>query len=68
MMLGASMPPASSGLADSVGLAEQHSNRIRTWRRLWLDVHVYLGLFIGALLVVFGLTSSVLVFDNEFTR
>jgi uncharacterized iron-regulated membrane protein len=38
---------------------------MRTWRRLWLDVHLYLGLFVGALLVVFGLTGSVLVFWQE---
>lgn len=59
------MQTASSGFADSVGLAPPRSTRMRTWRRLWLDVHLYLGLFIGALLVVFGLTGSVLVFFQE---
>ena len=39
--------------------------RARTWRRLWLDVHLYLGLLVGALLVVFGLTGSILVFWQE---
>lgn len=61
----ASMQTASPGLADSVGLAPSRSTRMRTWRRLWLDVHLYLGLFVGALLVVFGLTGSVLVFWQE---
>ncbi len=62
------MQPASPGLADLAGPAASRANRIQTWRRLWLDVHLYLGLFVGALLVVFGLTGSVLAFDNEFTR
>ncbi|NOS77528.1 MAG: PepSY domain-containing protein [Nitrospira sp.] len=34
-------------------------------RRLWLEVHSYLGVFVGALLVVFGLTGSILVFWQE---
>ncbi len=32
---------------------------------MWVQVHLYLGLFVGALLVVFGLTGSVLVFWQE---
>ena len=31
-------------------------------RRLWLSIHLYLGLSIGALLVLLGLTGSILVF------
>lgn len=34
-------------------------------RQLWLDIHLYLGLFAGALLVVFGITGSILVFFQE---
>lgn len=37
----------------------------RSWRQMWLDVHLYLGLTIGALLVVFGVTGSILVFFQE---
>ncbi len=37
----------------------------RPLRRLWLDIHLYLGLSLGALLVVFGLTGSILVFYEE---
>ncbi|SPP63722.1 PepSY-associated TM helix domain-containing protein [Nitrospira lenta] len=51
--------------ASQASLAEPRANRLRTWRSLWVQVHLYLGLFIGALLVVFGLTGSVLVFWQE---
>lgn len=61
----ASMQTARPGFADSAGLAAPRANRMRTWRRLWLEVHLYLGLFFGALLVVFGLTGSILVFWQE---
>ncbi|MDO9117075.1 MAG: PepSY-associated TM helix domain-containing protein [Nitrospira sp.] len=59
------MQTASPGLADSAGLAAPRTTRMRTWRSLWVQVHLYLGLFIGALLVVFGLTGSILVFWQE---
>lgn len=35
------------------------------WRTWWVRVHLYLGLTIGAVLVVFGLTGSILVFFQE---
>lgn len=65
MAQGAAMRAASPGLADSAGLAAPRANRMRTWRSLWVQVHLYLGLLIGALLVVFGLTGSILVFWQE---
>jgi uncharacterized iron-regulated membrane protein len=37
-------------------------------RRLWLKVHLYLGLFAGCLLALLGLTGSVLVFSEEIDR
>lgn len=37
----------------------------RSWRQLWLSIHLYLGLFIGALLVILGLTGSIAVFWAE---
>lgn len=40
-------------------------NSARAWRRVWLRLHLYLGLAVGALLVVVGLTGSALVFMNE---
>lgn len=36
-----------------------------SWRQLWLDIHLYLGLIVGALLVIFGITGSILVFFQE---
>ncbi len=39
--------------------------RTWTWRKLWLDVHLYLGLSVGAFLVIVGLTGSILVFFHE---
>ena len=68
MTQGASMLPASPGLADSAGPAAPRANRLQSWRRLWMDVPLYLGLCIGALLVVFGLTGSILAFDGELNR
>jgi uncharacterized iron-regulated membrane protein len=35
-------------------------------RRLWLKIHTYLGLGIGILLVLLGLTGSILVFYLQF--
>lgn len=35
-------------------------------RRLWLKIHTYLGLAIGILLVLLGLTGSILVFYLQF--
>ncbi len=57
------MQIASEESSRNVSLSERSS--IRSWRSLWVQVHLYLGLFVGALLVVFGLTGSVLVFWQE---
>jgi uncharacterized iron-regulated membrane protein len=37
-------------------------------RKVWLQVHLYLGLFAGALLMLLGITGSVLVFSDEIDR
>lgn len=37
-------------------------------RRIWLSIHLYLGLSIGALLVLLGLTGSILVFYLEIDQ
>lgn len=34
-------------------------------RKLWLTLHCYIGLIAGAVVVLLGLTGSVLVFENE---
>ncbi len=41
------------------------NKRKQIWRQLWLDIHFYLGLWVGAFLVIIGLTGSVLVFSQE---
>lgn len=42
-----------------------HLSRLKTRRKLWLDVHLWLGLVLGFFLSVFGLTGSILVFQQE---
>lgn len=37
-------------------------------RRLWLTIHLYLGLMLGAVFVLLGLTGSLLVFYPELDR
>ncbi|NOU23032.1 MAG: PepSY domain-containing protein [Methyloglobulus sp.] len=39
--------------------------RLQTRRKRWLQVHLYLGLFAGAILAVVGFTGSILVFFEE---
>ncbi|MDD5035033.1 MAG: PepSY-associated TM helix domain-containing protein [Methylococcaceae bacterium] len=42
-----------------------HHASLLARRKCWLKVHLYLGLWLGAILVVIGLTGSVLVFWQE---
>ena len=56
-----SVPLPSRVAAARVG---RHS-RLQLGRALWVQVHLYLGLSAGALLVLFGLTGSLLVFWQE---
>jgi uncharacterized iron-regulated membrane protein len=39
--------------------------RLKARRKLWLDVHLYLGLIAGAIFAVVGLTGGMLVFYQE---
>ncbi|WP_432742687.1 PepSY-associated TM helix domain-containing protein [Methylobacter sp. G7] len=39
--------------------------RLKKRRKLWLSVHLWLGLLLGFFLTVFGLTGSILVFYEE---
>lgn len=39
--------------------------RLKSRRKLWLSVHLYLGLFAGLVLAVVGITGSILVFYQE---
>jgi uncharacterized iron-regulated membrane protein len=38
---------------------------LKARRKLWLEVHLWLGLAAGATLVIFGITGSILVFHQE---
>jgi uncharacterized iron-regulated membrane protein len=40
-------------------------SRLQSRRKLWLQVHLYLGLLAGGVLAVVGLTGSILVFYEE---
>jgi uncharacterized iron-regulated membrane protein len=39
--------------------------RLKSRRRLWLNIHVWLGLVLGFFLTIFGITGSILVFHAE---
>ena len=55
----------ASALVDSAVGRRLRAERTRVWRSWWVQAHLYLGLFVGALLVVVGLTGSILVFWQE---
>lgn len=42
-----------------------HLQRLKARRKYWLKVHLYLGLFAGAILTIVGLTGSILVFWQD---
>ncbi|MGH8549727.1 MAG: PepSY-associated TM helix domain-containing protein, partial [Methylococcales bacterium] len=39
--------------------------RLKARRKLWLDVHLYLGLFAGLILAITGLTGSLIAFGGD---
>lgn len=55
---GERMPSAAKRNADRLA-------RLKSRRKLWLSVHLYLGLFAGLILAVVGVTGSILVFYQE---
>jgi len=42
--------------------------RLKARRKVWLDVHLWLGLALGLFLSVFGITGSILVFHAEINE
>lgn len=54
-----------AGPSREIAQARVRDRRVRVWRTWWVRAHLYLGLTVGALLVVFGLTGSILVFFQE---
>ena len=53
---------SSSQPIEKIEPANHRLSRLKARRKLWLDVHLYLGLIAGAALVVIGVTGSILVF------
>ncbi|MDD5033688.1 MAG: PepSY-associated TM helix domain-containing protein [Methylococcaceae bacterium] len=51
---------------NALGDSSRKRVRLKARRKLWLEVHLWLGLVAGAVLVVVGLTGSILVFWQEF--
>jgi uncharacterized iron-regulated membrane protein len=49
----------------SAYFSQSRLDHLKARRRAWLKVHLYLGLFAGAVLVVIGLSGSILVFWQE---
>lgn len=39
--------------------------RVKARRKLWLDIHLYIGLIAGAMLTIIGLTGAILAFYQE---
>ena len=49
----------------TIAKADTHLIKLKARRKLWLDVHLYLGLIAGAILAVVGLTGGIMVFYQE---
>lgn len=54
-----------SSLKTMGGGGSSRCSQAHAWRKVWLRLHRYLGISVGALLAVVGLTGSALVFMNE---
>lgn len=50
---------------NTVDAGQQRLHRLKKRRKLWLSVHLWLGLLLGFFLAVFGITGSILVFYQE---
>ncbi|MDO9106220.1 MAG: PepSY-associated TM helix domain-containing protein [Methylovulum sp.] len=48
--------------------ANTHLNQLKARRKLWLSVHLWLGLVLGLFLSIFGITGSILVFHAEINE
>jgi uncharacterized iron-regulated membrane protein len=57
------MNPAGSIAVQHV--ADQRLPRLKARRKHWLTVHLWLGLVLGLLLSIYGITGSILVFHEE---
>lgn len=52
-------------ILSSSGGRSRRLAKLKTRRKLWLNVHLWLGLTLGLLLSIYGLTGSILVFHAE---
>ncbi len=59
------MQQPHDGNPMTIAKADTHLIKLKARRKLWLDVHLYLGLVAGAILAVVGLTGGILVFYQE---
>ncbi len=50
---------------NAADTGHQRLSRLKKRRKLWLSVHLWLGLLLGFFLAVFGITGSILVFYEE---
>ncbi|PPK63754.1 putative iron-regulated membrane protein [Methylobacter tundripaludum] len=69
-MSGENMKRFSTDLAHGEALngpdaGQQRLTRLKKRRKLWLSVHLWLGLLLGFFLAVLGITGSILVFYEE---
>jgi uncharacterized iron-regulated membrane protein len=56
---------SASEAVQRVDVKHQRLMRLKRRRKIWLDVHLWLGLILGFFLALFGLTGSILVFYEE---
>jgi uncharacterized iron-regulated membrane protein len=57
--------PASSLMTMAQSNSGRLAGRVKARRKLWLQIHLYLGLFIGAVLVIISLSGSLIVFATQ---
>ena len=53
---------------DQPNTQQQHLAKLKTRRKTWLAVHLWLGLALGFFLSIFGITGSILVFHAEINE
>lgn len=54
------------GAAQAARLQQaKRRDRLKARRKLWLDIHLYIGLIAGAMLAIIGLTGAIMAFYQE---
>lgn len=59
------MKGSNISTAISVSAKQTKLTRLKVRRKFWLDVHLWLGLSLGLLMAIYGITGSILVFHDE---